>query len=98
VAKTVGDKIEEGDILAEMKRGQSTQWNFESFNEGIFIIYWELKEGDSAPVDTLLAIIGEKRRGYFRIVEQFPSSDAKRTTRGTCACHPLKRRWPQAKK
>lgn len=56
--KQVGDKIEEGDILAEIETDKATM-EFESFNQGT-LLYIGIKEGDSAPVDTLLAIIGEE--------------------------------------
>jgi len=54
--KSVGDKIEEGDILAEIETDKATM-EFESFNEGT-LLYIGVQEGESAPVDSLLAIIG----------------------------------------
>lgn len=54
----IGDSIEEGDILAEIETDKATM-EFESFNEGT-LLHIGVQEGDSAPVDTLLAIIGEK--------------------------------------
>ncbi|WP_339841244.1 2-oxo acid dehydrogenase subunit E2 [uncultured Maribacter sp.] len=56
--KKVGDKIEEGDILAEIETDKATM-EFESFNEGT-LLYIGIEEGEAAPVDTLLAIIGEE--------------------------------------
>tara|TARA_R110002074_G_scaffold86875_5_gene191811 strand:- start:13904 stop:15550 length:1647 start_codon:yes stop_codon:yes gene_type:complete len=56
--KSVGDKIEEGDMLAEIETDKATM-EFESFNEGT-LLYIGVQEGDAAPVDTLLAIIGEE--------------------------------------
>ncbi|MDO6802114.1 2-oxo acid dehydrogenase subunit E2 [Wenyingzhuangia sp. 1_MG-2023] len=56
--KKVGDKIEEGDILAEIETDKATM-EFESFNEGT-LLHIGLQEGDTAPVDSLLAIIGEE--------------------------------------
>ena len=56
--KKVGDKIEEGDILAEIETDKATM-EFESFNEGT-LLHIGIKEGETAKVDTLLAIIGEK--------------------------------------
>jgi pyruvate dehydrogenase E2 component (dihydrolipoamide acetyltransferase) len=55
--KKVGDKIEEGDILAEIETDKATM-EFESFNEGT-LLHIGVEEGDTAAVDTLLAIIGE---------------------------------------
>lgn len=56
--KKVGDKVEEGDILAEIETDKATM-EFESFHEGT-LLYIGVQEGETAPVDTLLAIIGEK--------------------------------------
>ena len=56
--KKVGDKIEEGDILAEIETDKATM-EFESFNEGV-LLHIGIEEGKTAPVDTLLAIIGEE--------------------------------------
>jgi pyruvate dehydrogenase E2 component (dihydrolipoamide acetyltransferase) len=56
--KSVGDKIEEGDILAEIETDKATM-EFESFHEGT-LLYIGVQEGESSPVDVLLAIIGEE--------------------------------------
>lgn len=56
--KQVGDKIEEGDILAEIETDKATM-EFESFNEGT-LLHIGIKEGETAKVDTLLAIIGDE--------------------------------------
>lgn len=56
--KQVGDKVEEGDILAEIETDKATM-EFESFNEGI-LLHIGVQEGETSPVDSLLAIIGEK--------------------------------------
>ena len=56
--KRVGDVVEEGDILAEIETDKATM-EFESFNEGT-LLYIGIQEGEAAPVDSLLAIIGEK--------------------------------------
>ena len=54
--KKEGDKVEEGDILAEIETDKATM-EFESFYSGT-LLYIGIKEGESAPVDTVLAIIG----------------------------------------
>ncbi len=56
--KKVGDKVEEGDILAEIETDKATM-EFESFYEGT-LLHIGIEEGETAPVDNLLAIIGEK--------------------------------------
>src|SRR5690554_7882484 len=54
----VGDEISEGDILAEIETDKATM-EFESFYEGV-LLHIGLEEGETAPVDSLLAIIGEE--------------------------------------
>ncbi|MDG2314439.1 MAG: pyruvate dehydrogenase complex dihydrolipoamide acetyltransferase [Flavobacteriaceae bacterium] len=56
--KKVGDTVSEGDILAEIETDKATM-EFESFYSGT-LLYIGIKEGESAPVDSLLAIIGDK--------------------------------------
>jgi pyruvate dehydrogenase E2 component (dihydrolipoamide acetyltransferase) len=67
--KKVGDKISEGDILAEIETDKATM-EFESFNEGT-LLYIGLKDGESAPVDSLLAIIGEEGEDINAILKEF---------------------------
>ncbi|MBD0824123.1 pyruvate dehydrogenase complex dihydrolipoamide acetyltransferase [Aestuariibaculum marinum] len=56
--KKVGDKVEEGDILAEIETDKATM-EFESFNEGT-LLHIGVQEGETTKVDELLAIIGEE--------------------------------------
>ena len=56
--KKVGDKIDEGDILAEIETDKATM-EFESFYSGV-LLHIGIQEGDGAPVDSLLAIVGEE--------------------------------------
>ncbi len=56
--KKVGDKIEEGDILAEIETDKATM-EFESFYEGT-LLHIGIPEGEGAPVDALLAIVGKE--------------------------------------
>ena len=56
--KKVGDKVSEGDILAEIETDKATM-EFESFYEGT-LLHIGIAEGETAEVDKLLAIIGEE--------------------------------------
>ncbi|SFS71540.1 pyruvate dehydrogenase complex dihydrolipoamide acetyltransferase [Lutibacter maritimus] len=67
--KKVGDKVSEGDILAEIETDKATM-EFESFNEGT-LLYIGLKDGESAPVDSLLAIIGEEGENIDALIKDF---------------------------
>ncbi|QYJ68520.1 pyruvate dehydrogenase complex dihydrolipoamide acetyltransferase [Flavobacterium litorale] len=65
--KNVGDKIEEGDILAEIETDKATM-EFEAFDAGT-LLYVGVKEGDTAPVDSVLAIIGEEGEDYQALLD-----------------------------
>ena len=67
--KKVGDKVSEGDILAEIETDKATM-EFESFNEGT-LLYIGLNDGESAPVDSLLAIIGDEGEDVDALVKNF---------------------------
>lgn len=67
--KKVGDKVIEGDILAEIETDKATM-EFESFNEGT-LLYIGIQEGNSAPVDSLLAIIGPEGTDISGIAENY---------------------------
>ncbi|MGB2354264.1 MAG: pyruvate dehydrogenase complex dihydrolipoamide acetyltransferase [Schleiferiaceae bacterium] len=58
--KSVGDKVSEGDLLAEIETDKATM-EFEAFpgQEGI-LLYIGTGEGEMSPVDTVLAILGEE--------------------------------------
>ena len=73
--KKVGDKVEEGDILAEIETDKATM-EFESFSEGT-LLFIGLEEGETAPVDSLLAIIGEKGEDISELLEGGKESDDK---------------------
>ena len=93
--KKVGDKVSEGDILAEIETDKATM-EFESFNEGT-LLYIGLKDGEGAPVDSLLAIIGEEGEDIDSIVKNFKiasSGDEKTSTKEepkTAAVEPAKK-------
>lgn len=69
--KHVGDEVEEGEILAEIETDKATM-EFESFQSGT-LLYVGLNEGDSAKVDSLLAIIGPAGTDVSGIVANFGS-------------------------
>jgi len=73
--KKVGDKIEEGDILAEIETDKATM-EFESFNEGT-LLYIGLQEGETAPVDALLAIIGKEGENIDDLIANFKTEEKK---------------------
>lgn len=53
----VGDTIKEGDVIAEIETDKAVQ-DFEYDGNGGVLLYQGVKEGDSAPIESLLAIVG----------------------------------------
>lgn len=56
--KKVGDEVKEGDILAEIETDKATM-EFESFYDGV-LLHIGVEVGKAAPVNSVLAVIGEK--------------------------------------
>ena len=56
--KKLGDTVKEGEILAEIETDKATM-EFESFHDGI-LLHIGIDEGSTAPVDSIIAIIGSK--------------------------------------
>ncbi len=75
--KKVGDKVAEGDILAEIETDKATM-EFESFNAGT-LLYIGIPEGGTAPCDSLLAIIGPAGTDISGIAENFKASGSAAT-------------------
>ncbi|MBL4663981.1 MAG: 2-oxo acid dehydrogenase subunit E2 [Flavobacteriaceae bacterium] len=73
--KKVGDKVAEGDILAEIETDKATM-EFESFYEGT-LLHIGIAEGETANVDTLLAIIGEPGEDISELLKRDMESEAK---------------------
>jgi len=68
--KKVGDKVSEGEILAEIETDKATM-EFESFYDGT-LLHIEIQEGVPASVDSLLCIIGDEGED---ITQYLSSSD-----------------------
>ena len=71
----VGEKVSEGDILAEIETDKATM-EFESFNEGT-LLHVGVQEGETASVDVLLAIIGEPEEDISDLINVDSSTVAK---------------------
>ena len=82
--KKVGDKISSGELVAEIETDKATM-DFESFQEGT-LLYIGAKEGESAPVDSVIAILGEAGEDFQSLLsvstpqEIAPQSSAPETT------------------
>ncbi len=56
--KKVGDQVKNGELIAEIETDKATM-EFESFYDGV-LLYIGVEKGIAVPVNSLLAIIGEK--------------------------------------
>lgn len=74
--KKEGDKVEEGDILAEIETDKATM-EFESFYKGT-LLHIGIGEGETAKVDSLLAIIGPEGTDVSAVISGAKSGGAKK--------------------
>ncbi len=65
--KNVGDKIKSGELLADIQTDKATM-EFESFQDGV-ILHIGVQEGNGAPVDSILAILGKGGEDVAAIIE-----------------------------
>lgn len=71
--KKVGDEIKSGDILAEVETDKATM-ELESYDDGT-LLHIGIKDGESVPVNGIIAIIGEKDEDISEILNE-ASSDS----------------------
>ena len=72
--KSVGDDVSSGDVLAEIESDKATM-EYESFPSGK-LLHIEVEAGKSAPVDSLIAIIGKEGEDIKSLIEEAKSAPA----------------------
>jgi pyruvate dehydrogenase E2 component (dihydrolipoamide acetyltransferase) len=72
--KKVGDKVNAGDVVAEVETDKATM-DFESYQEGT-LLYIGPKEGEAVPVDAIIAILGNEGEDYKSLLEGGSSAPA----------------------
>lgn len=70
--KSVGDKVEPGDILAEVETDKATM-ELESFNDGV-LLHIGVEQGP-VPVEGVIAIIGEKGEDISALLKDIESEN-----------------------
>ncbi len=75
--KKTGDPVAEGDIIAEIETDKAVQ-EFESEYEGT-LLYIGVKEGETVPIDAVLAIIGPAGTEISAIIEKESSAPKEKT-------------------
>ena len=72
--KKVGDTIESGELLAEIETDKATM-EFESFQEGV-LLHIGVEKGQTAPIDSILAILGEKGEDVADLLKKEKASES----------------------
>ncbi|MGV3609942.1 MAG: pyruvate dehydrogenase complex dihydrolipoamide acetyltransferase [Fluviicola sp.] len=72
--KKVGDTVKSGELLAEIETDKATL-EFESFFDGV-LLHIGIEKGKPAPVNSLLAIIGEKGEDISALIAGAGQSEA----------------------
>ncbi len=65
--KKIGDTVKSGELLADIETDKATM-EFESFQEGT-LLYIGVEKGKTAPVDSILAIVGKKGEDVSALLE-----------------------------
>ncbi|MGB0368653.1 MAG: pyruvate dehydrogenase complex dihydrolipoamide acetyltransferase [Flavobacteriales bacterium] len=73
--KKVGDQVAEGELLAEIESDKATM-EFESFQDGT-LLYIGVEKGKAAPIDSILAILGEKGEDIQPLLDAETAAPAK---------------------
>lgn len=75
--KKIGDSVSEGDLLAEIETDKATM-DFEAFQEGT-LLYIGVEEGNTVPVDSILAILGDKGEDVQALIDGGGSAPTEET-------------------
>ena len=75
--KNVGDAVKSGELLAEIETDKATM-EFESFYDGV-LLHIGVETGKAAPVNALLAIIGQAGEDISSILNAAPSAEPAKT-------------------
>ncbi len=75
--KKVGDEVKTGDVLAEIETDKATM-EFESFQDG-YLLHIGVQTGETAPVDSVLAILGEKGENIDDLLKEASENGAEKS-------------------
>jgi pyruvate dehydrogenase E2 component (dihydrolipoamide acetyltransferase) len=72
--KKVGDTVANGELIAEIETDKATM-EFESFYDGV-LLHVGIEKGKAAPVNSILAIVGEKGEDISGLLTATPVAEA----------------------
>jgi len=70
----VGDSVKSGDILAEVETDKATM-DMEVYAKGT-LLHLALQEGEAAPVDSIIAVVGAAGEDFSSLLSAAPASPA----------------------
>ncbi|MEI8052392.1 MAG: pyruvate dehydrogenase complex dihydrolipoamide acetyltransferase [Bacteroidota bacterium] len=79
--KKVGDKIKQGDTLADVETDKATM-ELESYWSGT-LLYIGVEAGNAVKVDGILAVVGKEGEDFKSLIIETPKVDASATKQGT---------------
>jgi pyruvate dehydrogenase E2 component (dihydrolipoamide acetyltransferase) len=65
--KKVGDTVKSGDIIAEIETDKATM-EIEAYDDGV-LLYIGVNEGQAAPINSVIAVIGEAGADYLTLIQ-----------------------------
>ncbi|MFT5183127.1 MAG: pyruvate dehydrogenase E2 component (dihydrolipoamide acetyltransferase) [Flavobacteriales bacterium] len=71
--KNIGDQVESGELLAEIETDKATM-EFESYSDGT-LLHIGVEKGGSAPVNSVLCVIGEKDEDFQALLDAQSTSE-----------------------
>lgn len=74
--KKVGDTVKSGDLLAEVETDKATM-EIEAYEDGT-LLYVGVKEGEAAPVNSIIAVIGEPGADFETLIKAKSGGGAKK--------------------
>ena len=72
--KKVGEEVESGELLAEIETDKATM-EFESFEDGV-LLHIGVEKGGTAPVDSVLCILGEEGEDFAELLASADAAEA----------------------
>jgi pyruvate dehydrogenase E2 component (dihydrolipoamide acetyltransferase) len=93
--KKIGDKVKSGDLVAEIETDKATM-EFESYQEGT-LLYIGIPEGQAAPVDGILAILGNEGEDYKPLLEEEGKKTPQQPAPQPESAAPAAEKTPEAK-
>jgi pyruvate dehydrogenase E2 component (dihydrolipoamide acetyltransferase) len=92
--KKVGDSVKSGDLIAEVETDKATM-EIEAYEDGT-LLYVGVKEGEAAPVNSIIAVVGEPGADFEALIKAKSNIAAPKAEAPKEAAAPAKEEAPKA--